>query len=117
MVFAAFALVFAACKAPGSVSIPVTVTFNGNGHTDGMVIPSALLGPAGLSMPLAVQGSLVKTAYTFRGWNTQANGSGLCYTNKRPLYLLNRTPKFPFFYQFFSFGGKNVPSQAQRRKA
>jgi uncharacterized repeat protein (TIGR02543 family) len=79
VVFVAFVLVFAACKDPGSISTPVTVTFNGNGHTGGMVVPSALLGPAGLSMPLPVRGSLVKTGCTFRGWNTQANGSGTDY--------------------------------------
>ncbi|MDR1286889.1 MAG: InlB B-repeat-containing protein [Treponema sp.] len=77
VVFALSALVFAACQEPGSISVPVT--FSGNGHTGGMVVPSALLGPAGISMPMPVQGSLVKTAYTFRGWNTQANGSGTDY--------------------------------------
>ncbi|MDR1286250.1 MAG: InlB B-repeat-containing protein [Treponema sp.] len=81
MFFAVAALVSAACKisGPDSVSIPVTVTFSGNGHTGGMVVPMALLGPAGLPMPMPRQGSLVKTGCTFRGWNTQANGSGTDY--------------------------------------
>ena len=56
-----------------------SVTFNGNGHTGGSV-PSAQTKTYGVALTLATNtGSLVKTGYTFAGWNTLANGSGTSY--------------------------------------
>ena len=58
-----------------------TVTYNGNGSTAGS-IPS---GPANYTQGQTVTvagntGSLVKSGYSFAGWNTQANGGGTSYT-------------------------------------
>ena len=55
-----------------------TVTFNANGATGGTA-PAAVSANQGASITLSGQGSLVKTGYTFGGWNTTANGSGTTY--------------------------------------
>ena len=61
-----------------------TVTYNGNGNTTGAV-PAA---PANYEQGQAVTvtgntGNLVKTNYTFAGWNTAADGSGTTYTQNQ----------------------------------
>lgn len=53
------------------------VTYNGNGFTGGSV-PSPTIG-SGLVTLATNSGSLVKTATTFGGWNTKANGLGVPY--------------------------------------
>ena len=55
-----------------------TVTYNGNGSTGGTV-PVDLASPYEYGATVTVlgnTGTLVKTGYTFIGWNTLANGSG-----------------------------------------
>ena len=57
-----------------------TITFDGNGSTGGTT-PSAgsyTTGGTAFSVP-ANTGTLVKTGYTFSGWNTAANGTGTDY--------------------------------------
>jgi len=55
------------------------VTYNLNGATSGSV-PAAQTKTNGLALTLASNsGNLVKTGYTFVGWNTLANGSGVNY--------------------------------------
>jgi len=55
------------------------VTYNGNGSTSGTV-PSSQTKTNGMTLPLVnTQGSLLKTNYTFTGWNTLANGLGTSY--------------------------------------
>jgi uncharacterized repeat protein (TIGR02543 family) len=57
------------------------VTYNGNGSTGGTV-PSDLSSPYTSGTTVTVldnTGSLVKTGYTFNGWNTAAVGSGTSY--------------------------------------
>ena len=59
-----------------------TVTYNGNGNTGGTVpIPADTahytLGQSDTTR--ANNGLLVKTGFTFVGWNTAANGSGISY--------------------------------------
>lgn len=53
-----------------------TVTYNGNGNTEGSA-PSSIT----TSGPFTVAGSgtLVKTGYVFNGWNTADDGSGTSY--------------------------------------
>jgi uncharacterized repeat protein (TIGR02543 family) len=54
-----------------------TVTYNGNTSTGGVVPTDANHYEQSVSVTvLANSGSLVKTGYTFNGWNTAANGSG-----------------------------------------
>jgi uncharacterized repeat protein (TIGR02543 family) len=59
-----------------------TVTYNGNTNTGGSV-PSdtAHYSPGQSVTVLGNSGSLVKTGFTFVGWNTQANGSGISYAS------------------------------------
>ncbi|MDR0503000.1 MAG: InlB B-repeat-containing protein [Treponema sp.] len=55
---------------------PPTVTYNGNGNTGGTAPAAQSMTNFGLSVTLASVGTLVKTGYTFSGWNTAADGSG-----------------------------------------
>ena len=62
-------------------STTYTVTYNGNGNTGGTA-PTDASSPytAGSNVTvLGNTGSLVKTGYTFDGWNTAPNGSGTNY--------------------------------------
>ena len=56
------------------------VTYNGNGSTGGAVPVDANNYQQGATVTvLGNTGSLVKTGYTFSGWNTAANGTGTSY--------------------------------------
>jgi uncharacterized repeat protein (TIGR02543 family) len=58
-----------------------TVTYNGNGATGGNVpTDSNTYVEHQATTVLGNTGSLVKTGYTFAGWNTEANGSGTSYS-------------------------------------
>ena len=57
-------------------AVVYTLTFDGNGATTGLA-PIALTGFGHKTIPTL--GNLVKTNYTFKGWNTAANGSGTRY--------------------------------------
>jgi len=53
------------------------VTYNGNGNTSGTApIDSNNPHASGEEVTVLDKGNLVKTGYTFVGWNTQADGSG-----------------------------------------
>ena len=55
------------------------VTYDANGATGGTV-PTSQTKTNGISLTLAANsGSLVRTGYTFAGWNTAADGSGTTY--------------------------------------
>ncbi|MBM4165099.1 MAG: InlB B-repeat-containing protein, partial [Lentisphaerae bacterium] len=55
------------------------VIFHANGATGGTV-PSAQIKTYGVTLTLAANtGSLVRTGYSFAGWNTAANGTGTDY--------------------------------------
>ena len=56
-----------------------TVTYEGNGSTGGNapVDPTAYY--AGDTVTVSNRGTLVKTGFSFSGWNTTANGSGTSY--------------------------------------
>ncbi|AQR94497.1 beta strand repeat-containing protein [Clostridium saccharoperbutylacetonicum] len=57
-----------------------TVTYNGNGNTGGTVPTDSTSYTSGTTVTAASNsGNLVKTGYTFAGWNTAANGSGTDY--------------------------------------
>jgi uncharacterized repeat protein (TIGR02543 family) len=56
-----------------------TITYNANGATSGTA-PADQTKTYNVALTLATNtGSLVKTGYTFNGWNTTANGSGTHY--------------------------------------
>jgi len=57
-----------------------TVTYNGNGNTGGIAPTDSNTYLSGTVVTvLGNTGALVKTGYTFAGWNTAANGSGTNY--------------------------------------
>lgn len=59
---------------------PVQVTYNGNDNTGGTVpTDSTPYASGALVTVLGNTGSLVKTGYTFDGWNTKADGTGTAY--------------------------------------
>jgi uncharacterized repeat protein (TIGR02543 family) len=58
------------------------VSYDGNGSTGGTTPFDSGLYTLGQSVTvLGNSGSLVKTGFTFVGWNTQANGSGISYAS------------------------------------
>ena len=65
-----------------------TITYNGNGQTSAVsTVPAATTAkesPANTT--LASIGTLVKTGYTFSGWNTQADGLGTNYASGLTTY-------------------------------
>lgn len=59
--------------------ITYTVSYNGNSNTGGTA-PSNQTKDYGVNLALANNsGNLVRTGYTFNGWNTQADGLGIDY--------------------------------------
>ncbi len=56
-----------------------TVTYDGNGQTGGTAPVDGTAYAFNTPVTVASPGSLVKTGYTFVGWNTAANGSGTAY--------------------------------------
>ena len=56
------------------------VTYDGNGETGGSVPTDATDYNRNATVTVLGNGSLVKTGYTFDGWNTKADGSGTNYT-------------------------------------
>ncbi|MFM8978450.1 MAG: beta strand repeat-containing protein, partial [Bacteroidota bacterium] len=56
-----------------------TVTYNGNSNTGGSVPSNGTATYNSTFTVAANSGSLVRTGYTFAGWNTLANGSGTTY--------------------------------------
>ena len=65
-----------------------TITYNGNGQTSAsstVPAPTIAKGTAG-NTTLANAGTMVKTGYTFAGWNTQADGLGTNYASGLTTY-------------------------------
>jgi uncharacterized repeat protein (TIGR02543 family) len=72
-------ILFTGCfitPSPGYIPPTYTVTYDGNTNTGGDVPTDANPYEQGVSVTVLAPGSLVKTGYTFGGWNTAANGSG-----------------------------------------
>ena len=53
-----------------------TVTYDGNGHTGGSIPTDSTVYEENDTVTVLDKGDLVKTGYTFAGWNTAADGSG-----------------------------------------
>ncbi len=65
----------------GGGTTTYTVTYNANGATGGTVPTDATAYSSGATVTVKGNtGSLVKTGYTFGGWNTNATGTGTNYT-------------------------------------
>ena len=61
--------------------IMYTLSFDGNGSTGGSVpIDSGVYASGATVTVLGNTGNLIRTNYTFSGWNTQNNGNGTSYT-------------------------------------
>ncbi len=56
-----------------------TLSYNGNTNTSGAVPSSSSYSSGATATVSGNTGTLVKTGYTFAGWNTAANGSGTSY--------------------------------------
>jgi len=56
-------------------SVTVTVTFDGNGNTGGTA-PAAISHAGYVETTVPGPGTLVRTNFTFGGWNTEADGEG-----------------------------------------
>ena len=70
-------LVQGTCDAPGnSGALAYEVTYNGNGSTSGTVPAGQVVSAFSPITTATNSGSLVRTGFTFAGWNTAANGSG-----------------------------------------
>ena len=58
-----------------------TITYNGNTNSGGTVPdPTVAVSSAAITKLANNSGNLVKTGFTFAGWNTAANGSGTAYS-------------------------------------
>jgi uncharacterized repeat protein (TIGR02543 family) len=55
------------------------ISYNGNGATGGTVPASGTFTTGGSYTAATNSGNLVKTGFTFDGWNTNANGTGTSY--------------------------------------
>ncbi|GGG71693.1 hypothetical protein GCM10010918_29140 [Paenibacillus radicis (ex Gao et al. 2016)] len=65
-----------------------TVTYSGNGSTGGSVPTDSGSYEQGVSVSVSGNNwNLVKTGYTFAGWNTAADGSGISYTSGANLFI------------------------------
>jgi uncharacterized repeat protein (TIGR02543 family) len=65
---------------------PYTLTYFGNGNTIGTV-PSATSYPSGTSTSVVSLAPIAKSGYTFLGWNTVADGSGINYSNNASIVM------------------------------
>ncbi|MEC0090706.1 InlB B-repeat-containing protein [Paenibacillus macquariensis] len=99
----------------------LNVTYDGNGHTDGSVpMDSKSYTKEEPVSVIANTGNLGKEGYTFAGWNTLANGSGINYepaatfkiTEKNiTLYAkwtLNNSPIIKYTVSYEVYGGSAV---------
>jgi uncharacterized protein (TIGR02145 family)/uncharacterized repeat protein (TIGR02543 family) len=100
-----------------------TVAYNGNGNTGGTVPADANAYVQGASATVKANiGSLVRTGFTFAGWNTAADGSGASYsggetftigTANVTLYAKwTQNPTYKVFYNGNGNTGGTAPTDA-----
>jgi uncharacterized repeat protein (TIGR02543 family) len=83
------ALVFAACPSQtGSETDLNVVVYDRNGATSGTVPSDGNEYAVGATVTvLGNTGNLVKTGYTYTGWNTKADGTGTTYSQGQTLTM------------------------------
>jgi hypothetical protein len=65
---------------PQPVTGSTLLVYDGNNATSGTVPASVTVGSSGGSVTIPENtGNLVKTGYSFAGWNAEADGSGITY--------------------------------------
>ena len=65
-------------------STPTNVIYDGNGNTGGSVPIDSTSYESGQTITvLGNSGNLIRTSYSFSGWNTLSNGSGTTYTQSQ----------------------------------
>lgn len=100
-----------------------SVTYDGNGHTSGAVpVDSISYQPGQTVTVLGNTGNLVKSGYSFKGWNTQANGEGTIYSPAQTfsmsagniiLYAMwSANPSYSVVYSGNGHTGGAVPTDA-----
>ncbi|WP_141506254.1 InlB B-repeat-containing protein [Paenibacillus luteus] len=105
-----------------TVTPTYTVTYNGNGSTGGTVLTDSGAYETGAPVTVLDKGSLVRTGYTFAGWNTAANGSGTNYAAGAALTMGSTnitlyakwtvTPTYTVTYNGNGSAGGTVPSDS-----
>lgn len=94
-----------------------TITYNGNTYTSGTV-PTDSSSPYTASSAVTVLGNagLQKTGFTFAGWNTEANGSGILYLqgtiftiSANTILYAQWTPSYTVTYDGNTNTSGNVP--------
>lgn len=110
----------AAKNVTATFSLAYTVTYNGNGNTGGTA-PTDGSSPYASGATVTVlgnTGSLVKTGYTFAGWNTLADGMGTAYAATDTFNIAANTTLYAqwtinnYTVSFTSNGGSAVTSQS-----
>lgn len=84
--------------ASGTASVSYKVAFKGNGSTSGKMSTQSVTYGSGTKL---TANAFKRKGYTFKGWNTKADGSGKSYKNKADGSKLTKT------------GGKTVTLYAQ----
>jgi uncharacterized repeat protein (TIGR02543 family) len=69
-----------------NTSVNYTLTYFGNGSDSGTV-PPATSYPSGAATNVISLAPIAKSGYTFLGWNTAANGSGINYSNNASIVM------------------------------
>ena len=103
----------------GPPAVNYDIVYDGNGKTGGTV-PATQSGPIGSAVTVAANsGTLVRTGYTFGGWNTAADGSGTAFAtgaatqmplNGMTLYAVWVPGQFTLTYD--ANGGSSAPASS-----
>ncbi|MFF2890537.1 InlB B-repeat-containing protein, partial [Paenibacillus sp. NPDC057967] len=65
------------------------VTYQGNGITSGVAPTDSQGYTSGSTATVLGSGNMVKTGFTFAGWNTKADGTGVIYLEGQPITVLS----------------------------
>ncbi|CAN2216067.1 Listeria/Bacterioides repeat [Candidatus Nanopelagicaceae bacterium] len=102
-------------------AVPYSVTYNANNATGGTAPDTAFSSHGATFTTTTNSGSLVRTGYTFAGWNTAADGNGTTYvagtgsftiTSATTLYAKWTPLTYTVTYTYNSATGGNTTSSA-----